>query len=143
MKKYILSVLPVLIASSLTVANADVNMHEGLWKMTVQTEMSGMPMQMQIPATSFTQCLTKKDLIPKDQEGKKGKCKIIKQDISGDTVNWVMECHEEAKMTAIGTATYHGDSFEGSTDITTVIPQMGTMKMKQKITGKRIGECKK
>ena len=139
MKKQLLPLVSALLVGIGTFLHADVNMHEGLWKMTVQTEMSGMPMQMAIPETSFTQ----KDLIPKDQEGKEGKCKVTKQEISGDTINWVMECQDEAKMKAIGSATYHGDTFEGTTDITTVIPQMGTMKMKQKIKGKWIGECKK
>jgi len=141
MRTYLIPISSAVIMIGSTLLHADVNMHEGLWKMTVQTQMSGLPMQ--IPPTSFTQCITKKDLIPKDQEGKKGKCKITQQNISGNTVSWVMECKEDATMKAVGRITYHGNTFEGTTDISTVVPKMGTMKMKQQIKGKRIGECKR
>jgi len=143
MKKYILPVISTFLVTGGTLLYADVNMQEGLWRMTVHTEMSGMPMPMAIPDTSFTQCITKKDLIPKKQEEETGNCKIIEQKITGDTVSWVMECQGETKMRAVGSATYHGKTFDGVTNVTTIIPQMGTVKMKQKIRGKRIGECKK
>ena len=141
MKRYIVSIVSTLFLSSGALLYADVNMEEGLWKMTVHTEMSGMPLPMVIPDTTFTQCITKKDLIPKDQKGKDKNCQITEQKISGDTVSWVMECQGETKMKAVGSATYHGNTFEGTTNVTTMVPQMGTVKMKQHIKGKWVGGC--
>jgi hypothetical protein len=143
MKRKSMTMAVALLATTFTFLQADVNMKEGLWEMTVQTQMSGMPMQIAIPPTTFTQCITKKDLIPKDPAGENGQCKILDQKISGDTVTWTMECKGESTMKAVGFATYHGDTFEGVTDITSNIPQMGLMKMKQTIKGKYVGACKK
>ncbi|GAB6182438.1 DUF3617 domain-containing protein [Thermodesulfovibrio hydrogeniphilus] len=116
---------------------SDPNINEGKWEITVTTAMSGMPMK--IPPQTYTTCMNKKDYIPKqDSSYDQEKCKIINQEISGDTVSWTLECKgQEGTIITKGRLTYKGDSFEG--EVSTKIPNQG--EMLQKMSGKRIGPC--
>ncbi len=111
------------------------NMKEGLWQITMTMEMPGMPMQM--PPQTYTHCLTKKDMVPQKGEPNQ-ECRMVKRDIEGDTVTWVMEC-KTSEGTAVfnGKVTYKGDSFEGIIKM-----KQSGMEMTQNLKGKWIGECK-
>lgn len=111
------------------------NMKEGLWQITMTIEMPGMPMQM--PPQTYTHCLTKKDMVPQKEEPNQ-ECRMVKRDIEGDTVIWVMEC-KTSEGTAVfnGKVTYKGDSFEGIIKM-----KQSGMEMTQNLKGKWIGECK-
>lgn len=111
------------------------NMKEGLWQITMTLEMPGMPMQM--PPQTYTHCLTKKDMVPQKEEPNQ-ECRMVKRDIEGDTVTWVMEC-KTSEGTAVfnGKVTYKGDSFEGIIKM-----KQSGMEMTQNLKGKWIGECK-
>ena len=126
-----------------TSALAGVSLHEGLWEITTQMEMQGMPMK--VPARKHTQCLTKenmlKTMVPKEQ-ARDEECKIIDQKISGDTLTWVMKCSGEDAMEVTGKTTYRGDTFEGTITMISNDPEEGQMKMINHISGKRKGECK-
>ncbi|MCW3135177.1 MAG: DUF3617 domain-containing protein [Methanophagales archaeon] len=111
------------------------NMKEGLWQITMTIEMPGMPMQM--PPQTYTHCLTKKDMVPQKEEPNQ-ECRMVKRDIEGDTVIWVMEC-KTSEGTAVfnGKVTYKGDSFEGIIKM-----KQSGMEITQNLKGKWIGECK-
>ena len=111
------------------------NMKEGLWQITMTIEMPGMPMQM--PPQTYTHCLTKKDMVPQKEEPNQ-ECRMVKRDIEGDTVTWVMEC-KTSEGTAVfnGKVTYKGNSFEGIIKM-----KQSGMEMTQNLKGKWIGECK-
>jgi len=111
------------------------NMKEGLWQITMTIEMPGMPMQM--PPQTYTHCLTKKDMVPQKEEPNQ-ECRMVKRDIEGNTVTWVMEC-KTSEGTAVfnGKVTYKGDSFEGIIKM-----KQSGMEMTQNLKGKWIGECK-
>ena len=112
----------------------DPNMKEGLWEITMTMEMPGMPVQM--PPQTHTQCITKKNMVPQKEDPNQ-ECKMIKHDIKGDTVTWVVECETpEGKALMNGRVTYKGNTFDGTVKIT----QAG-MDMTQKMKGKWIGEC--
>lgn len=115
------------------------DMKDGLWEFTTKMEMPGMPMQM--PATKHTQCLSGKDNVPQDREIDKGHnqdCKIKNTDVKGNTVTWEVHCISEGKpVKSIGKATYKDETFEGETKM-----EMDGMKMTQKMSGRRIGNCK-
>lgn len=116
-------------------AEAGPNMKEGLWQITVTMDMPGMPMQM--PPQTFTHCLTKKDMIPQKEEPNQD-CKIIKYDVKGDTVTWVVECKDpEGTTVGNGKATYKGTTFDGVVKVKAV-----DMEITQKLNGKWIGQCK-
>jgi hypothetical protein len=111
------------------------NMKEGLWEMTVTMEMPGMPMKM-APITQ-TQCMTKKDMVPQKQEPGQ-ECKMVKSEVKGDTVSWVMECKtKEGPATSHGRLTYRGNTFDGVVKMSTA-----GMEMTQNMKGKWIGQCK-
>jgi hypothetical protein len=111
------------------------NMKEGLWETTVTMEMPGMPMKM-APHT-YTRCMTKKDMVPQKQEPGQ-ECRMIKNEVRGDTVSWVMECKtKEGIATSNGRLTYKGSNFEGVVKMTTV-----GMEMTQNMKGRWIGQCK-
>lgn len=121
-------------------AFAELNMQDGKWEITTKTEMQGMPMTM--PATKFTQCITKKDAVP--QKPEKGQdCKITGTKVAGNTVTWTMQCKtKEGVIDSSGKITYKNDAFDGTVNMTMDNTGSGKMQMTQHMTGKRIGDCK-
>jgi hypothetical protein len=116
------------------------NMQEGKWEITSKVEMEGMPMAM--PATKYTQCITKKDMVPQKAE-KNQDCKITDTKVSGDTVSWTMQCKsKEGTMDSNGKITYKKDTFDGTMHTTVNNPGSGKMQMTQRMSGRRIGDCK-
>jgi rare lipoprotein A (peptidoglycan hydrolase) len=126
-----------LILTAFTSANADVDLHEGMWEITSKIEMSGIPVQ--IPDTTISQCISKEKIIPKTNKKVNEHCTVSEQKIEGNTVTWKMKC--AGKMESQGSITYHGDTFEGLITSQTEIPNMGMMTMTIQMTGKRTGEC--
>ena len=113
------------------------NMKEGLWEITTKVEIPGMPFAM--PPRTYTQCITKEDLIPQKPE-RSQECEMISRKIVGDTVLWTMECQTpEGTAVMNGKVTYKGETFDGETKMKT--PD-GT-EITHHISGRRIGECKK
>lgn len=115
-------------------APAGPNMKEGEWEITTKMEMTGMPMQ--FPPQTHTQCLSGTDLVPQKIEAGQN-CKMIKQDIKGDTVTWVMEC-ETNQGTALfnGQVTYQGETFKG-----VITMKEGGTEITMTQSGKWIGKC--
>lgn len=112
------------------------NLKEGLWEITMRMEVPGMPVQM--PPQTYTQCLTQKEAVPQREEPAQG-CKIVKKDIKGDTVSWVVECKtNEGTAVSDGNITYKGDTFEGIIKM----KQRG-MEVTQRLSGRWIGNCEK
>jgi hypothetical protein len=119
------------------IVSAAPEMKEGLWEITVRMEAPGMPMHM--PAFKHTQCMRKENMVPEAPRQQQGEqCRIIKSNIKGNTVSWVVECDApEGKTRGDGAVTYHGDRFEGVSHF-----QQGGVKMTQRMTGKWLGPCK-
>ncbi|MDA8079784.1 MAG: DUF3617 family protein [Nitrospiraceae bacterium] len=126
-------------------AFAEPNMQDGKWEITMQMEMEGMPqMKGGIPPMKHTQCLTQKEMVPQQKE-KNDDCKMISQKIEGNTVTWVAKCKHKDGMTSesTGKITYSGSKFDGVMNVTMNDPKRGgTTKVMQKMSGKRIGDCK-
>ncbi|MEW6418041.1 MAG: DUF3617 family protein [Nitrospirota bacterium] len=111
------------------------NMKEGLWEITMTMEMPGMPMKM--PPQTYTHCLTKKDMVPQKEEPNQ-ECKMIKHDVKGDTITWVIECKtREGTAVSNGRVTYKGTTFEGVIRV-----KHAGMEITQSLKGKWIGQCK-
>lgn len=123
--------LPVMAAGTVT---------PGKWEVTVEMEMVGMAHKM--PPTTMTHCISKADvekaegLVPKGGKDAKD-CKYYDVVMSGNTVSWKMECSAQ-NLKGEGKMTYESESYTGTSHI-----KMGEMEMKQKFTGKRLGECEK
>ena len=109
------------------------NMKEGLWEITMTMEMPGMPMKM--PPRTWTQCLTKKNCVPQEEDKD---CKVIKSEVKGDVFTWVIECKtREGTTTGSGRTVYKGDTFEG-----VVKMKQGGMEITQNLKGRWLGKCK-
>jgi len=119
---------------STSFAGSGPNMKDGLWEITIEIEMPGMPMKM--PAMTHTQCITSENAVP-DSSQPGQECKIIENHVDGDTVTWRMECDTpDGKASANGKIIYSGDTFKGTIEM-----NMQDMKMLQQLSGRRIGEC--
>ncbi|MEW6599456.1 MAG: DUF3617 family protein [Nitrospirota bacterium] len=129
----IAAVIAVLLFAGTTFA---IDMRDGLWEITTKMEMPDMPMEM--PPFKFTQCLTSKDSVPQDKAEHNQDCKVTNTDVKGNTVTWEVNCVSDGKpVKSTGKVTYSGDSFTGETRMET-----DGMKMLQKMSGRRIGNCK-
>ena len=128
-----------LILAAFTTANADIDIHEGMWEITNRIEMGGISIK--IPETTISQCIDKQKIIPKSDKKINKYCKVSEQKIDGNTVTWKMQCTNNIESE--GTATYQGDTFKGLIKSKTEVPNMGTMTMVIHLRGKRTGECKK
>lgn len=121
-------------------AFAGPNINSGLWEITVETEIVGMPdkSKMNVPPQTHTQCLSKEDLVPQSEEASK-ECKITDVSESGDTISWKIICSgKNGSMEGTGEITYSGDSLEGFMNM---VIKGTDMKIRNKMKGHRIGEC--
>ena len=118
---------------------AGVSLHEGLWEISSKMEIQGMEMKM--PSNTHTQCITKKNIVPQDQQDESD-CKVTDQNVHGNTVTWSVKCSGQDSMKMTGKITYHGNTFEGTMIMISNGPQNGPMRMVNHIKGKRVGECR-
>ncbi len=123
-----------------TAAFAEVNMQDGMWEMTMKTDMPGMPFEM--PPVKYSQCMTKKDLVPQKKE-KNEDCKMVSTKIEGNTVYWKAQCRtKDGTMDSDGKITYSGSSFNGTVKTVMNDKKSGRMEVTNHMTGRRIGDCK-
>lgn len=121
-------------------ALAGPNIKEGLWEMTMTMDIPGMSMQM--PPQTYTHCITKNDMVPQKKEPNQ-ECKVLKTDVKGDTVSWVIECKtSEGTSVSNGRITYKGDTFDGVIKMSIPEGRRGSMEVTQKMKGKWIGQCR-
>ncbi|HWR58707.1 MAG TPA: DUF3617 family protein, partial [Thermodesulfovibrionales bacterium] len=143
MSRRILFMLAVAIGLSLLWATgvvADMNMHEGMWEMTMKMEMPGMPFE--VPPTKFSQCMTKKDAVPHKKD-KDEDCKTISTKIEGNTVYWKAQCRtKEGTFDSEGKITYAGSSFNGVMKMIMNDASSGKMEVTNHMSGRRTGDCK-
>lgn len=118
------------------------NMKEGLWEITVRTEMQGMPGAM--PPQTVQQCITQKELADpsKTTPGTQGdkRCKITDYKMQGNTASWKTAC--EGELTGSGTMTYAGNSYTGMQAMS-MKHEGKTLNMTVNFTGRHLGDCKK
>jgi len=115
---------------------AEIKAKLGMWKWTTTMEVPGMPFAM--PAITYSECLTKEDLIP-EQPDKDGDCKILENEIKDNKVEWKMECNgEDGKVISDGKISYSNTSAKGDIKIL-----MNGMKMTSKLSGQYTGACNK
>lgn len=134
-----LSLSILIIIAAITLSFDGVNLKEGKWEITSKIEMPGMPVEM--PPSTYTQCITKEDMVPNDKQSGQH-CEHLDVKVKGDTVTWVMKCTDANGTTAgNGTMTYNGDTFSGVINMKISNPGQPDMTMINRIAGKRIGDC--
>ena len=136
MKAKIVSIAFFLGFGQSTLAAPDIK--EGLWEVTAQMEMPGMPVK--LPPVTHSQCITKENLVP-DNKQKHGDCEISHSEVNSNTVSWTVTCEtKEGTMKGDGEITYLNDSFEGSFKMN-VDTSEGAMTMANTMTGHYKGAC--
>ena len=140
MKWLTLTLLPFCgLAFALTGCSSGPDMKEGKWEISTEMGMKGIPVKM--PAISFSQCLSKKDIIPRNQEQAQSNCSVTERKTDGDTVSWKLVCKNGATETiSDGMITYSGVLFSGKIDITMSGGPIA-MTATNTITGKYLGPC--
>jgi hypothetical protein len=121
---------------------AQAPMREGLWEITMQMQMPDMPVAM--PPMKMTQCITAEDLknpgraLPKGPPDEAAKCEINSYKVDGNKVTWKLTCKDPDPVTGEGEMTASADQYEGRMKMSAAGNEF-TMK----ISGKRVGDCKK
>lgn len=122
--------------------SAEPNMQEGQWDISGEMKLEGMSFPMPAMPIKYSQCLTKKDLVPQQREKNKD-CKLISTKTEGDAVSWVMQCKDKSGTTdSTGTITYKGAVFDGTIQTVTTDAKGDKTTANLKMAGKRAGDCK-
>jgi hypothetical protein len=123
---------------------ADPAIRQGMWEVTTEMDMSGMPGMPEgmagfgMKPMTTTQCMGGDDPVPDQGSDQENDCEVLEQSVKGGTVTWKVKCRtDQGDMMSTGEITYTGDTFKGynKTD-------MGGSKITQKMSGRRIGDCK-
>ncbi len=123
-KKMIYAAMMAVFLTTITWAGSGPDFREGEWEVTVETEMVGMPMKM--PPMTYTQCMTKSDPIPQNNQQDQ-QCHVIDMKTQGNTVTWNMTCDgSAARMAGEGKITYEKDRMNGTMKMTAEGMQMIT-----------------
>jgi hypothetical protein len=133
-KKSVVGMVLMLAIISFAYAGSGPDLHEGMWEITVDIDMPGMPVKM--PPSTYTQCIKKDQAIPSDaQPGQE--CTTKDVTTKGNTVTWIMTCSNPGgQMTGKGMVTYHKDRMDGSMTM-----EGQGIKMVNHFKGHRIGDC--
>ena len=124
-----------------TAAAEPSNMQPGLWEITTETSMPGMPMK--LPPQTMQHCYTAADLAQAQNavpQGGDTSCKVMDYQLKGNTATWTIECSGETAMRGTGTMTMTATSYTGSMQSVMTYPG-GTMQMTSNWRAKRIGPC--
>ncbi len=145
------SVLLVVTALPL-VSHAETQLKPGLWEYKMTMEMAGMPNMPGMPGMggapmTFTRCLTEEDTKKPGRafDDAKGQSKCEREEFKneGNKISFKVRCGGDHPGTGRGEFTLAEDHFEGTMQMTSTGGSMGNMEMTQKMTGKRLGDCKK
>ncbi len=116
------------------------NVKPGLWEVTVNTQMPGMPVT--IPPMKHRYCVRKEDLVPKTQQRGK-ECKVLDKKVTGNTVTWRVECKGTGMNSdGSGSISYAGDTYHGQMKMNMQDVASGPMQITQTLAGRRVGKCK-
>jgi hypothetical protein len=134
MKKLVISMLAALLVPA--AAFAAEGMRDGLWQVTTQMEMPGMPMKM--PPTVMKHCYTKNDVTDQKKIISNDKnCTVTDLKTSGTKVTWKMKCTGENAATMTGETVFGKDSYSSLMKMNS-----NGQKMIMKVQGTRLGNCK-
>jgi hypothetical protein len=115
-------------------------MRPGRWEVTMQMQMTNMPLQM--PEMKSARCVTADELedpqraVPNASSNPANACKVSDYKTTGSTVTWKVACAPPQEMTGTGEMTFVGDTYTG---LMKMVTQQGAMVMK--MSGKRLGDC--
>lgn len=132
----------LLILTALPAAAAP-TLQPGLYDVSVQVVMKGIPMQM--PVMTFRRCLTAQDIVDgKAYASNENKdCTISKLSESGNQVSYDFNCALQGSQRMVGRAsgTTHANGYDVLMSGRFVPPMQGMGEFSQKLSAKRLGAC--
>lgn len=121
-------------------------MKPGMWEITTQMDMPGMPYKM--PPMTFKHCATP-EMLAKDhglgeQKSPPGShCERTKMNMSGNKAEWAVSCTGKTNVSGHGTLIWDSaNSYHGVTHLNMDMNGHAT-DVTQTMQGKRLGECSK
>ena len=135
-------VAATLLAFYSTIASAAPNIHEGLWEITTTVQVKGLPIHLPVEPQYQTQCLTRAEIEhPENISPPQVNCSIHDVNVSGDRVQWQMQCSGPFTAQGTGETIYIGDTFSGTA---TLVSHSGDISVEVSTIyqGKRVGDCK-
>ncbi len=112
---------------------------EGMWEITSQMEMPGMPMA--VPSVISKQCYTKQSMKPENIL-RNNHCTMQKMDLRDNSVSWQMRCQQQGmQMTGTGNIDYQHTSFSGNFNMKMSGANQPAMQMNTRLKGRYIGPC--
>lgn len=120
---------------------AQQGMQAGMWEVTSEMKMPGMPM----PVQKWSHCLSAQDLAAGKQHSMddgRSKCQMSDMKVSGSGYSYGFSCTSpDGKMS--GKASGSSTSTSYKTNITLkMVPDPGMGEINQLVTGRRTGDCK-
>jgi hypothetical protein len=113
--------------------------HAGQWEITSQMTITGMPFQP--PPATRTQCITRKDVVPRPPAAQ-GNCEISAVKEDAGKFSWHVKCTGERAAEGNGEIAYSGDTMEGHATFNMTNPRTGQpIEAQQTIKGRRLGDC--
>ncbi|RPJ77906.1 MAG: DUF3617 family protein, partial [Deltaproteobacteria bacterium] len=99
------AILIFIVFAMVSTSFAEPNLKEGKWEVTTTMEMPGMPMQ--LPPFTYTQCITKSDLVPENtqQQQQQNENLVWSTFYGGDQYDYILntETNSSNKIWASGT----------------------------------------
>ncbi|MBF0135501.1 MAG: DUF3617 domain-containing protein [Magnetococcus sp. DMHC-1] len=123
--------------------SAELNAKEGLYEITINTEMPGMPM----PSQSMRQCITQADIKnPQNimkKAGQSDDCAIKNLQQESNKIAFSIACPSQ-QLSGQGEYRFSGESYSGTMSMTMPNPAGAgkPMSMTVKTTAKLVGPCK-
>ena len=142
-KVFTAGLMGVAVTLAFSAAFAEPNFSEGQWEVKGEMKLEGMPFPMPAMPFGYSQCITKKDMVPQQQQ-KDQECTTVSQKIEGNTVSWSMTCKDKKGVVtdSTGTVTYAGDSFASTMHTVTTDTKKQTTSSNMTLKGQRTGDCK-
>jgi hypothetical protein len=112
---------------------------EGEWEFQSRMEMPGVPANM--PAQTFKACMSHDNPVPQGANTGPGgeRCKTTHQFVSSDSATWTVRCARGNEVSEVkGKGTYRGSTMEATQTFAA-----GGKTATMRITGRRIGPCKR
>lgn len=118
---------------------AALNFRDGRWHVTVVTEIRGM--NMKPPGTyDYERCFSKEDLLP-ELAPPNAPCRALRMRETEDELTWRLLCNPSlGDFSGRGAMRFHGDRMEGQVNTFSSYPE--SMEVIQRLSGKRVGDCK-
>lgn len=124
-------------------AAAAPTLQPGLYDVSIQVVMKGMPIQM--PPMTFRRCLTAQDIVDgKAYAANENKdCTISKLSESGNQVSYDFNCALQGgqRMAGHASGTTHANGYDVLMSGRFVPPMQGMGEFSQKLSAKRLGAC--